>query len=193
MLIRHVYGKQIRSYIDDIASLRLKVFKDFPYLYDGNIEDEHKYLERYSLSKNSLVLLFLDNDKVVGASTALPLSDADPGFKQPFENSVYNIDDIFYFGESVLLREYRGKGIGNQFFQEREKFAQSLGYNSFVFCAVNREKDHPLRPINFSDLGDWWSRIGYQPIPSLVCNYSWKEFGSLQEVMNSLTFWQKGL
>ena len=62
MLIRHVYGKQIQSYIDDIASLRLKVFKDFPYLYDGNIEDEHKYLERYSLSKNSLVLLFLDND-----------------------------------------------------------------------------------------------------------------------------------
>ena len=36
---------------DDIASLRLKVFKDFPYLYDGNIEYEHKYLERYSLSK----------------------------------------------------------------------------------------------------------------------------------------------
>lgn len=193
MLIRHVYGKQIQSYIDDIASLRLKVFKDFPYLYGENIEDEHKYLERYSLSKNSLVILVLDNDKVVGASTALPLSDADSGFKEPFENSVYNIDDIFYFGESVLLREYRGKGIGNQFFQEREKFALSLGYNSFVFCAVNREKNHPLRPINFSDLDDWWSRIGYQPMPSLVCNYSWKEVGSLQEVMNSLTFWQKGL
>ena len=109
------------------------------------------------------------------------------------DKEIYNIDDIFYFGESVLLREYRGEGIGNQFFQEREKFAQSLGYNSFVFCAVNREKDHPLRPINFSDLGDWWSRIGYQPMPSLVCNYSWKEVGSLEEVMNSLTFWQKGL
>jgi hypothetical protein len=64
MLVRHIYGKQIENYIDDIESLRLNVFKDFPYLYDENIEDEHEYLEQCSLLKNILVLLVLDNDKV---------------------------------------------------------------------------------------------------------------------------------
>ena len=193
MLIRHVYGKEIQNYIDDIAALRLRVFKDFPYLYDGNIEDEHKYLERYSLSKNSLVLLAFDDNKVVGVSTALPLKDADSGFREPFENSSYNISDIFYFGESVLLPQYRGNGIGSKFFQEREKFALSLECDSFVFCSVNRERDHPLKPSNYRYLDEWWSRIGYQPMPSFVCSYSWKEVGSEQEVINSLTFWQKGL
>lgn len=193
MFIRHVFGEEIQNYIVDIAALRLEVFKDFPYLYDGNVEDEHKYLERYSLSKNSLVLLAFDNDDIVGASTALPLQYVDLGFKKPFENSSYNISDIFYFGESVLLPQYRGNGIGNKFFQEREKFALSLGYNSFVFCAVNRGQNHSLKPNNYRDLGKWWSRIGYQPMTYFVCNYSWKEVNSEKEVMNSLTFWQKGL
>ena len=67
MLIRHVYGKPKQNYVEDIASLRLNVFKHLPYLYDGNIEDAHQYLERYSLSNNSLAQLVLDNDKVVGA------------------------------------------------------------------------------------------------------------------------------
>lgn len=189
MLIRHVRGKEIQGYIDDLAALRIEVFKEFPYLYDGNIEDEHKYLMRYSLSKNSLVLLVFDDDKIVGASTALPLKDADSGFQEPFHNSPYSIENIFYFGESVLRAKYRSNGIGNKFFQEREKFALSLGYNSFVFCAVNREKNHVLKPDNYRDLSEWWLRIGYRSMPDFVCNYSWKEVDSEQEVVNSLTFW----
>ena len=43
MFIESVRGREIKNYLDDIASLRINVFKEFPYLYDGCINYERKY------------------------------------------------------------------------------------------------------------------------------------------------------
>lgn len=191
MLIKSVYGNDIKNYVNDLAALRIEVFKEYPYLYDGSLEAEKAYLEYYSQSKDSIILLVEDQGSVVGATTGIPLAQADYDFRKPFENKNYNIDDIFYLGESVLLPKYRGQNFGNKFFQRREEFAKSLGYNNLVFCSVNRDKSHPLKPDNYRALDDWWIRLGYKHYSDLVCKFSWKEVDEKEEVLNSLTFWQK--
>ena len=124
----------------------------------------------------------------------MPLFDADVGFQKAFDNTVYEVKDIFYFAESVILPKYRGKSFGNQFFSLREEFASRLGYNKFVFCSVNRDKNHFLRPSDYTELNDWWTKRGYKSMPNIICKFGWKEVGSLsKESTNYLTFWQKGL
>ena len=56
----------------------------------------------------------VDNE-IVGASTGLPLSDETAEFQGAVLSAGWDITRIFYFGESVLLPEYRSQGIGHEF------------------------------------------------------------------------------
>ncbi|HBF93820.1 MAG TPA: GNAT family N-acetyltransferase, partial [Marinobacter adhaerens] len=40
--IRRLSGDQIKPYLDDLARLRIEVFRHFPYLYDGDMDYERK-------------------------------------------------------------------------------------------------------------------------------------------------------
>ena len=45
MKIKALSGKEILPYLDDLAKLRIEVFREYPYLYDGSIEYELQYLK----------------------------------------------------------------------------------------------------------------------------------------------------
>ena len=99
MAVKYIYcsGEQVKPYIQDLAHLRVEVFREFPYLYDGNFEYEKKYLDTYLNSSNSLVILALANNTVIGATTCLPLVDETEVFKQVFLEKGLDINKIFYF------------------------------------------------------------------------------------------------
>lgn len=42
-------GKEIGDALDDLAALRVKVFREWPYLYEGSLDYERNYLRRYAL------------------------------------------------------------------------------------------------------------------------------------------------
>lgn len=66
-------GAEARSFINELATLRLKVFSEFPYLYKGSLDYEKKYLETYFSAKNSFILLVKDKstDQWIGATTGI--------------------------------------------------------------------------------------------------------------------------
>ena len=120
-------GDQINPYLDDLARLRIEVFRSFPYLYDGDMAYERKYLDTYARSPDSLFVLALDGDSVVGAATGILMDHETDEFKRPFIDEGFEPETIFYFGESVLLSDYRGQGIGVAFFDHREGHAREQG------------------------------------------------------------------
>src|SRR5690625_3466848 len=126
---------------------------------------------------------------VVGVSTGVPLLDGDADFRTPFEQSKYDLADVFSFGESVLEKAYRGMGAGHRFFDEREAFAERLGYGVTTFCAVVRPDDHPHRPIGYRPLDDFWRKRGYVRQPQMVARYGWKEIGQEEETDQEMVFW----
>lgn len=190
--IRRVTGKDILSYVEDAAKLRIAVFREFPYLYDGSQSYEAEYLKTYAASEGSVFVLATSRNQVVGISTGMPLEAADADFRKPFEEAGLPFESIYYFGESVLLPEYRGQGIGRAFFEHRESQAQELGRSYTTFCAVQREKNHPLRPIGFRPLDPFWSRLGYTPLQGMTCSFGWKCVNTPDEVRHTLQFWGKG-
>ena len=183
-----------KQYLEDLARLRMTVFRDFPYLYDGDLVYERKYLENYFKSSGACVVLCRDGGKVVGASTVIPLKDEDDALKNPFKEAGHSIDGIMYFGESVLLSDYRGRGVGKVFFQERIKHVQNTsGIKHAAFCAVQRPTDHPLRPKGYQSLDGLWQSFGFQAVPGLTCSMSWKQIDESTESPKTLQFWMRDI
>jgi len=176
-------GSAIDSYIDELAKLRIEVFREFPYLYEGDLRYERRYLERYTLSDRSLAVLALVNKEIVGATTCLPLEDEAKEFKQPFIDNGFELNSICYFGESIVLKAYRGFGLGKAFFSFREAHAKKVIPNlkMTAFCAVDRPLDHPLKPLEYKPLDEFWSRQGYLKSESLLARYSWKDIDNKDE------------
>ena len=183
-------GSEIEAHIERLAQLRIAVFREWPYLYDGSLEYERKYLANLAASPHGYAVLARDGDNtIVGASTAMPLTDADAEFQKPFQEAGLDPEDYFYFGESVLLPEYRGRGAGVKFFEEREAQAHFLAFPFSCFCTVLRPQDHPERPDDHQSLERLWGRRGFKRHSELVARYSWLDLGAITETEKQLEFW----
>jgi GNAT superfamily N-acetyltransferase len=185
-------GPAAIPYFDDLARLRLEVFRAFPYLYEGSRDYERDYLSKYARSPGALFVLAFDDGKVVGASTGMPMVGETNEVKAPFIVSGFNTDEFFYFGESVLLPGYRGRGIGVRFFDERETYAARLpGIRYCTFCAVERPDDHPRRPPDYVPLDTFWKNRGYAPMSDLRTSFSWRDIDETAESPKPMAFWLK--
>jgi GNAT superfamily N-acetyltransferase len=187
-------GNEITPFIDEIGGLRIAVFREFPYLYDGTLDYERPYLERYAASGRSLIVTMRHEGRLIGATSCQPLADEMVEFRAPFEKQHLATGDYFYFGESIILPPWRGRGTGKSFFRFREKHAASFrDYRFTTFCAVERSPDDPQRPADYRPLDGFWERNGYQKRPDLPVELSWKEPGGGEEIPHALTFWTKPL
>jgi GNAT superfamily N-acetyltransferase len=192
--IQRLSGSQGIPYLPELARLRITVFREFPYLYEGNAAYEERYLQTYVNSPDSVIVLALDGDAVVGAASGLPLVDETPEVQRPFLEHSYDLNHLFYFAESVLLSQYRGLGLGVRFFQEREAHVRALGrFDTICFCAVQRPEDHPRRPPDYVPLDRFWNKRGYVKHPELHTTFSWRDLDEREESPKPMVFWMKSL
>lgn len=194
MEIRLLHGAAIAPYIDDLARLRLTVFREFPYLYDGTPEQEAEHLATYTHSDRSLVVLALDGSEVVAASAGLPLVDATLACQQPFICQRRAPANVYYFDGSVVLPPYRGQGLGVRFFLERESYAHKLAaFDYCAFRAVERPGVHPMRPSGYKPLNGFWRNRGFLQEPSLRTRDAWRDLDKPRESDKLMSFWLKAL
>ena len=185
-------GDALLPWIDGLGRLRIAVFREYPYLYDGSLDYEREYLKTYAKSTRSLVVLVTDaQDEVVGATTCIPLSDEGPEFQEAFIQAGRDVNDVCYFGESILLPQFRGRGMGKEFFKRREAHAKKLGFKWTAFCAVDRRAEDTRRPADYRPLDEFWISQGYTKQPDLKATFVWKEIGDDAESPKTLTFWTK--
>ena len=187
-------GQEIESVFDDLAALRIAVFHDFPYLYEGTVSYEKGYLKTYSSSERAFLFAVYDHDKMVGATTCIPLLDETADVRKPFEEAGFDLNKIFYFGESILLSEYRGMGLGHRFFDEREAHARSFQeYNQTCFCSVERADNHPTKPVDYRPNDVFWTKRGYHKEDALVSYMEWPDIGEDSPSEKKMIFWTRGL
>jgi hypothetical protein len=181
------------TYLDELAALEIEVFRSYPYLYDVTLEYEKEYLRTYAESGKSAMVLAFDGNTVVGASTCIPMTEVEEEVKSPFRNAPYPMQKVLYLGESILLKDYRKKGVGLAFYKHRERHALSLGMDYTAFCSIIRPKTHPLRPKNYRSLSQYWNKRGYHEHPEMKATMVWKDVGEQGESSKELIFWIKDL
>jgi len=175
IVIRSLAGEEIASAIDALAALRMTVFAEWPYLYDGDTRYERAYLREFIAAPDAILVVACDGDTIVGAATASPMSAQKAEFRDPFAARGFDEAGLFYFGESVLLPTYRGRGIGHAFFDFREEQAVRCGARSATFAAVVRPREHPDRPAHYRPLDAFWRKRGYEPLEGLLTGLAWKD------------------
>jgi GNAT superfamily N-acetyltransferase len=179
--------------IPALSDLRIRVFRGWPYLYDGTADYEAEYLAEFIDAPGAVLVVATDDDVIVGAATASPMAGQKPEFQAPLRQRGLDVARIFYFGESVLLPQYQGQGIGHQFFDAREAAARAAGAAQTSFCAVVRPDDHPMRPDTPRDLTPFWRARGYAPVEGLTAMLQWQDVGDADESPHQMQFWMRDL
>jgi GNAT superfamily N-acetyltransferase len=191
--IRVLSGADVAAYIDDIATLRIIVFREYPYLYDGTLEAERKYLRHYADNPRAVVIIAMDDGRMAGAVTGIPLAGESPELLEPFRAQRIAVEGIYYVGEMMFYREYRAKGLGSRLWRHLETHARGLGGFDTMACAtVARPDDHPCRPPGYLPIDRFCLRHGLVKQPELAVSLGWQEIDGAQHV-NRLVFWLKPL
>lgn len=192
-VITSVSGAEIARHMPALATLRVRVFREWPYLYEGDLSDEERHLELYARSPSALVVLASARGRTVGASTAILLEEEPEEVRSPLVAAGFDPRATLYCGESVLEHEWRGQGLGVRFFEERERHARALGLRHAAFCRVVRPADHPARPAGEVPLDGFWRHRGYAPLPGVYTTFSWREVGGEIAIDHRMEFWAKSL
>lgn len=191
--VLRLQGDALVRALPELAQLRIEVFRDWPYLYDGDPAYEEAYLSVYKDSADAILIAAYDCDKLVGASTGAPMLGHAEDFGATFTGDTSKLEQIFYCAESVLLPEYRGSGLGHRFFDLREAHARSLGLSYSAFCAVIRPEDHPLRPKRYRSLEPFWRKRGYEPQVGVMAQFMWKDIDQAEQTQHDLQYWMRPL
>lgn len=191
--VRRLARAEVAARLDDLAALRIAVFRDWPYLYDGDPDYERAYLRPYVDSPGAVVAAAFDGDRLVGAATGTPMADHADGFAQALTLARLDPAQTFYCAESVLLPDFRGQGIGHRFFDIREGAAGEMGCGHIVFCSVVRPDDHPMKPPSYRPLDPFWRARGYAPVPGALARFAWRDLGQTAETEKPLQLWHKAL
>lgn len=113
--VRTLEPGEVQARIADLARLRIAVFREWPYLYDGDAGYESSYLASFAAAPHAVLVAAFDADDIVGMATASPLAAQGSAVLEPVAAHGFDVPTTFYFGESVLLPQWRGRGIGHAF------------------------------------------------------------------------------
>ncbi len=186
-------GKNGEPYLQELAKLRIEVFREYPYLYEGSLVYEKEYLKSFLDTDGVILVVAFDGDEVVGVSTGMPLIAQLKPVQQPWLDNKEDVSRIFYLSESVLKKTFRGRGIGVQFFEAREAWAIQQGFAGATFCGVVRPTNDPWRPMNWVPLDQFWLNRGYLRKDNYLCHMHWQMVYEREETEKTLQFWFKEL
>lgn len=191
-------GKEIAPFVDDVGKIRLDLFKEYPYLYAGDLAGERKYLSLYTLDPHSILAIAKVNEQFAGISIGTPLlgkANLFPDAKQLFESIQLKAAECYYYGDVLILKPYRGLSIVTKFFHKQDVLIKSWGYKYACSMTVIREEDHPLKPKNYQSDDAIGKHFGYTKT-AIKIKVNWPTMQpdySVKNMDNELVFWVKKL
>jgi len=186
-------GTSIAAELDELATLRLEIFEEYPYLYRGRREDELKYLGTYAAAPDACVILAYDGCSIIGAATGMPLIHEDAQTREAFAGTAYPLNEIYYVGELLFRPAYRNGGRGRKLLAHLEGHLRSLGrYRKLTCATVERPDDHPLRPPDYIPITRFLARTGFVRLPGVTTHFMWRETDGTKRD-HAMQFWMKTL
>lgn len=186
-------GFALGGSLEDLASLRINIFREYPYLYDGVREDELKYLRLYMDTPDALVISVKDGGNMAGAATGVPLRYEHDSLIAPFIGTSYSVEELFYVGELLFYPKYRACGLGIRLLEQVVEHVRSLGKYRYLTCAtVVRPDRHVPCPESYIKIDRFLARTGFVLLPGVTTSFAWKETDG-NNYDHPMQFWIKEL
>lgn len=163
--IEIVTGRDIANYINAIADFRINIFKEYPYLYEGNIDAEYDYLKNYLTNNQSILVIAKSQKKIIGLATGVPVMSDFPllqGVRDEYLRRNIDPSLYYYYGEVIIDKNFRGKKIGSKLRQLMDEKIKTWNFHNVCVFTVIREKEHALRPKNYIDMEKILEHLGFQ-------------------------------
>ena len=187
-------GNEVIPHLKRLIEIRLSFYRDYPYLYDGSIEDEENYLRMYGNSENTLLVVAKRDDEVVGAILGLPLPESPEENKEAFQDLEISPEDLFYLGDNIVIRELKIGNVQEQMYHQFEGAVNHLKkYRGIVVCEIERDVNDPKKITNDTFYEFAWHTQGFIREPNQIVNFSWKEIGDSKSSNHHMVFWRKSL
>ena len=164
-------GDGLRAPAPELAQLRIEVFRDWPYLYDGDLAYERSYISCFLMRPTTLRSAPLMATRSSGHRRH-PRSQPACGYSsQPFLAAGEPLERIFYFGESVLKERLSRARARPCIFRRARGSRGNARLPKTAFCGVVRPHDHPLRPSGYEPLDPFWRKRGYRPLTGMIAHF----------------------
>lgn len=185
-------GPAITQHLDEIARLNNQIYREYPYLYNGEDAEYSSYLKSYAQTENSLVCIAYDHGKAVGLAAAMPLAKSRDFYSTPFSENGYNVQQIFYLGEFGLAPQFQGHGITDAMYQKIQDFAKAKGYETVSLWELNNPSP-TQKPAGYIPREDFWKKLGFIQHPELNFTISWTNINETEESPHKAIYWLKKL
>jgi GNAT superfamily N-acetyltransferase len=182
-------GADMADAVNELATLRLDIFPEFPYLYQGRREDELTYLNTYAEAPDACVILACDGLTVIGAATGMPLVHEDARMRDAFAGTTIPLNEVYYVGELLFRPAYRNCGLGRKLLDGLENHIRSLGrYRTLTCATVERPNDHPLSPLDYIPITRFLARTGFVRLSGVTTSFMWCETDGVKRD-HHMQFW----
>lgn len=191
------FGAQIGEHAREISPL-LSIYGEWPYLYRqlNPLEDVTYIQERYAEQPDSIVCIAYQGDKVIGAAMGVPLTQAPQHYRDAFPENERR-PDVFYWGELVVLKEFRGEHIASGIYNKMGRHVIDSGkYKAICFASLERDAHYRLRhlqPADYVPLDDLWKRLGFEKRPEIAMQGKWTVLGDSEDSFHEMFYWWKKL
>ena len=193
-------GIDILPFIEKTSEMRIRLFKEFPYLYQGSMDYEREYMKAYAKDPKSTIAIASCDKNIIGVSTGIPLvseSSIVDGSAQLITQAGEAPEDYYYYGEILIEPEHRGNKISSKLYSAQNELVKKWGYKKVCILTVVRQKNHPLKPKEYQSLDSMWTHFNYNRfIPPILVTYDWNTFqcsGEVRMQSNELEMWHKTL
>ena len=186
-------GAQIHDCLEDIAQLRLAIFKEYPYLYDGRLQDELEYLRHYAAHGEAIAIIAFCANNIAGAVTAIPLHCESNDMTAPFAATSYPVERVYYIGELLFYQDYRNQGLGTRLLSRIEQHVRKqMSYDYLASATVVRPDNDPLCPEGYVPIKRFLDRNRFVKLPGVTTHFTWKETDGMRRG-HEMQLWIKDL
>ncbi len=192
-------GPEAAPYIRPLSEMRVKAFAEFPYLYEGNVEDDFAYAHLYASDPQGMIVVAFEGDQIVGVRSGCPVPAhtivMDESRCQMLEDHGIQAKAYYYCGEIIVDPAFQRKGIATQLMTRFIEEVKEMGFPGMIAITSIKPDDHPLRPHDYFDSGLFLKKFGFEKSP-ITFTAEWptrQGDGTVKTQENELAFWVRKL
>ncbi len=190
-------GKDLESILPFVAQQRIELFREYPYLYEGNLTEEMNYLEWFAKLPHTAMAVAYHDKQPVGFVSGTSFKDFDTHFKgscDVFLKADLKPEEYYYITEGIVVPEHRGNALALKLSALIEGYAKKIGFTKGCFVDESHDK-HPLKPANYYSLETAFKKAGYIKSP-LSIKFNWvtrQVAGQARDQEHELYYWMKNI
>jgi len=183
-------GTQIKLIEKSFADLRITIFREYPYLYEGDLPTEKQYFAMFG--DNTLCIIAKDRSKVVGMIIGTPLQDIFKRLLEPLAE--VSIEKMFYLADILVVKSYRGQRIGHTLFELFEKEVRKIGcFTSIIIREILKSPGDQAKPSDYRSLDSFWDKRGFKKMEGISQQEQWTVIGDDTTSSHTMIYQVKNL